>query len=221
MQIGVASHRSDGPEAGTDVACRGDGRRDPRDEVCAKRHHHRAANREHEQVEQEEHEHRPHDFLRDDARAELYRENAARMHGPPELEQGVPGDQHLADHLRASGRGPCAPADEHEHKENNLRLVVPEFEVRAGISRRRQDAERLEQRDADAIHQVAVDDPKQDSDQQRRHQDDPCIRAELLVSEQHGAFAPERAIVQREVRAGKKHEEDHDPLDRAAGIAGD
>ncbi len=62
---------------------------------------------------------------------------------------------------------------------------------------------------------------KNASDHDRGHDDDADIRADLLVVEQCATVALHEAVLQCEVRAAGEHEDDHDPLDGRALVAGD
>jgi hypothetical protein len=88
---------------------RGDGRRDAGDEVRAERDDDDAADGEHQQVEQKEHQHRPHHVVGHDAAAELHRQHAAGMQRAAQLEQRVARDEHLPDDLRPAAADPAQP----------------------------------------------------------------------------------------------------------------
>ena len=123
-------------------------------------------------------------------------------------------EQEVAHDLDRAAGGARRATDEHQREEREEEQRRPEREVGARHARRRHDRDRLERGRAD--RRLALGDsvpPEHGGERCRGADDERDVEAELLVAREHARpAADERAVHEREVRAGDGHEQREDPL---------
>ena len=221
MKIGEISHRADLVEARADVAeCGGRGR-DSGDDVGAEQNDDGGTHPERQHVEQEEHDHALQNGRGDDASVELHWKNGPGMQRAPQFLQRELRKQHVPHHLWSAAGRAGATADEHQAKQHQLGLVIPELKIDAGKSGGGNDRQYLEQRGSNRVAR-AHGSPRGHGDEPGRDQHDRHIRAQLfIVGEQLEIVGEQRAVLQREVGAGEEHEHDDHPFGGGVLVARD